>query len=73
MKLKRADIAILPAEQLSRSALAALWNLAYEGYFVPVAFDDQRFARHLRRANVDLALSRVLMACLLYTSPSPRD
>jgi len=60
--MKRADIAILPAEQLSRSALAALWNLAYEGYFVPVAFDDQRFARHLRRANVDLGLSRALMA-----------
>jgi len=60
--MKRADIAILPAEQLSRSALAGLWNLAYEGYFVPVAFDEQRFARHLRRANVDLGVSKVLMA-----------
>jgi GNAT superfamily N-acetyltransferase len=60
--MKRADIAILPAEQLSRSALAALWNAAYEDYFVPVSFDAQRFARHLRRADVDLGLSRVLMA-----------
>lgn len=60
--MKRADIAILPAGQLSRAALAALWNQAYEGYFVPVAFDEQRFARHLRRANVELGLSRVLTA-----------
>lgn len=60
--MKRADIAILPAGQFPRAALAALWNLAYEGYFVPVAFDEQRFARHLRRANVELGLSRVLTA-----------
>ncbi|MGK6307441.1 GNAT family N-acetyltransferase [Variovorax sp. DT-64] len=60
--MKRADIAILPAGQFSRAALTALWNRAYEGYFVPVAFDEQRFARHLRRANVELGLSRVLTA-----------
>ncbi|KWT93223.1 MULTISPECIES: GNAT family N-acetyltransferase [unclassified Variovorax] len=60
--MKHADIAILPAGELSRAALAALWNQAYEGYFVPVAFDEQRFARHLRRANVELGLSRVLTA-----------
>ncbi|MDR6537147.1 GNAT family N-acetyltransferase [Variovorax soli] len=60
--MKRADIAILPAEQWPRGALAALWNLAYAGYVVPVAFDAERFARHLRRANVELALSKVLTA-----------
>jgi GNAT superfamily N-acetyltransferase len=60
--MKRADIAILPAGQFSRAALTALWNQAYEGYFVPVAFDEQRFARHLRRADVELGLSRVLTA-----------
>lgn len=60
--MKRSDIAILPAAQLPGAALAALWNLAYEDYFVPVALDEQRFARHLRRANVELGLSRVLVA-----------
>ena len=51
-----------PADRFSRAELAALWNRAYEHYFVPVAFDEQRLARHLRRADVDLAQSRVLVA-----------
>ncbi len=53
-------MAVVPATDFSRGELTALWNRAYEGYFVPIAFDEQRFERHLRRGEVDLGLSRVL-------------
>ena len=48
------------ASDFTHGELTALWNRAYEAYFVPVHFDEQLFARHLRRAEVDLALSRVI-------------
>ncbi|SCX47182.1 GNAT family N-acetyltransferase [Variovorax sp. EL159] len=48
------------ATNFTRDELTALWNRAYEGYFVPIAFDRPRFDRHLRRGDVDLALSRVI-------------
>ncbi|OUM01065.1 GNAT family N-acetyltransferase [Variovorax sp. JS1663] len=60
--MKTPDIAFQSADSFTRAELAALWNRAYEHYFVPVAFDEQRLARHLRRADVDLAQSRVLVA-----------
>lgn len=50
----------IPATEFDRSELTALWNRAYENYFVPIAFTEPLFERHLRRANADLALSRVL-------------
>ena len=53
-------MAVVPATDFTHGELAALWNRAYEGYFVPIHFDEQLFARHLRRAMVDLALSRVI-------------
>jgi len=53
-------MAVVPATDFTRGELTALWNQAYEGYFVPVRFDEPLFARHLRRAVVDLALSRVI-------------
>jgi ribosomal protein S18 acetylase RimI-like enzyme len=57
-----AGTAAVPASDFGRDELTELWNRAYEGYFVPIAFDAQRFERHLRRAGVALALSRVLVA-----------
>ena len=56
----RLDICFVPAAEFARSELTALWNRAYENYFVPIAFTEPLFERHLRRANADLALSRVL-------------
>ncbi|MFM9923180.1 GNAT family N-acetyltransferase [Variovorax sp. H27-G14] len=56
------NVTVAPASDFGAAELTALWNRAYEGYFVPIAFDEQRFARHLRRGNVDLALSRVMVA-----------
>jgi len=53
-------MAVVPATDFSRGELTALWNRAYEGYFVPIAFDEQRFERHLRRGEVELSLSRVI-------------
>ena len=53
-------MAVVPATDFTHGELTALWNRAYEGYFVPIRFDEQLFARHLRRAAVDLALSRVI-------------
>jgi GNAT superfamily N-acetyltransferase len=58
--MHRLGTAVVPATGFTRSELTALWNRAYEGYFVPVRFDEQLFGRHLRRAVVDLALSRVI-------------
>jgi ribosomal protein S18 acetylase RimI-like enzyme len=54
------DTRFLPAAEFGRSELTALWNRAYENYFVPIAFTEPLFGRHLRRAGADLALSRVL-------------
>ncbi len=56
------NVTVAPASDFGAAELTALWNRAYEGYFVPIAFDEQRFARHLRRGNVELALSRVMVA-----------
>ena len=54
------DTRFLPAAEFGRGELTALWNRAYENYFVPIAFTEPLFERHLRRAGADLALSRVL-------------
>lgn len=56
----RPDTRFIPAAEFGRRELTALWNRAYENYFVPIAFTEALFERHLRRANADLALSRVL-------------
>ncbi len=53
-------LSIEPAAALPIEQLAAVWNRAYEGYFVPLVFDVDMMARHLHRADVGLALSRVL-------------
>ncbi|MET3494644.1 GNAT family N-acetyltransferase [Variovorax boronicumulans] len=58
--MSKPGIAVVPATEFTRGELTALWNRAYEAYFVPVQFDEERFARHLRRAEADLALSRVM-------------
>jgi len=55
-----ADAEVRPADGLSPAALTALWNQAYEAYFVNIEFTPEMMARHLRRAGIDLALSRVL-------------
>src|SRR5689334_16137350 len=55
-----ADAEARPADGLSLPALTTLWNRAYEAYFVNIEFTPEMMARHLRRAGIDLALSRVL-------------
>ena len=60
MQSQRPDTCFVPATEFGRSELTALWNRAYENYFVPIAFTEPLFERHLRRAGADLALSRVL-------------
>ncbi|PIF73519.1 ribosomal protein S18 acetylase RimI-like enzyme [Variovorax sp. 54] len=52
---------IVPAANFGTDELTALWNRAYEDYFVPIAFDRAMFERHVRRAEADLALSRVIV------------
>lgn len=54
------EIRIVPANRFTHGELTALWNRAYEGYFVPIHFTEALFERHLRRADADLSLSRVL-------------
>lgn len=52
---------IVPAASFGTDELTALWNRSYEDYFAPVAFDRAMFERHVRRAEADLALSRVIV------------
>ena len=52
---------IVPAANFGTDELTALWNRAYEDYFVPIAFDRAMFERHVRRAEADLGLSRVIV------------
>jgi len=52
---------IVPAVNFGTDELTALWNRSYEDYFVPIAFDRAMFERHVRRAEADLALSRVIV------------
>lgn len=59
--MSKPGIAVVPATEFTRGELTTLWNRAYEAYFVPVQFDEERLGRHLRRAEADLALSRVIV------------
>lgn len=52
---------IVPAANFGTDELTALWNRSYEDYFVPIAFDRAMFERHVRRAEADLALSRMIV------------
>ena len=53
---------IVPAANFGTDELTPLWNRSYEDYFVPIAFDRAMFERHVRRAQADLGLSRVIVA-----------
>jgi ribosomal protein S18 acetylase RimI-like enzyme len=49
------------AAGFTTAELSALWNQGYEGYFVPIAFDEAQLAAHLRSGDIDLARSVVLV------------
>ena len=42
----------VPASTLGRERLAALWNLAYAGYFVPMSWDVAQLRRHIDGGSV---------------------
>lgn len=50
---------LVPASDVTISDLAAVWRLAYAGYFVPLQFDEAQLARHVRGSGIDLSLSVV--------------
>jgi ribosomal protein S18 acetylase RimI-like enzyme len=52
-------VKLVPASTLSLPKLTALFNAGYQGYPVPVRFDEPAFGRHLSRNDVDLDVSRV--------------
>ncbi|MET0312676.1 MAG: GNAT family N-acetyltransferase [Burkholderiaceae bacterium] len=60
MTTTRDSSAFLSAASVPLEELTRIWNAAYEGYFVPLAFTPDLMARHLDRAGVDLELSCVL-------------
>ncbi len=47
------------ASHFTLGELAPLWTRAYEGYFVPLAFDVAQLAWHVTRSDVELAKSVV--------------
>ena len=48
-------------------------NLQKRGYTVSEAEDSQRALALFQEVSVDLVLLDLVLPCLLYTSPSPRD
>jgi ribosomal protein S18 acetylase RimI-like enzyme len=48
-----------PASAFTPDALAEVWRGAYEGYYVPLAFDADQLMRHVRWSGIDLDLSVV--------------
>ena len=64
------DVRVLPEERLECN------GKIQPGFVVDIDLVDSRqidFARILRRGNIDAWLVEQIEACLLYTSPSPRD
>lgn len=55
----QADPCFGPADTWPLDRLAALWNRAYDGYFVPVCLTPEQLARHIARSDIDLGLSVV--------------
>jgi ribosomal protein S18 acetylase RimI-like enzyme len=55
-------VTLLAARSLARADLVALFNASYCDYLVPLAFDAPAFARHLADNDIDLGVSRVVMA-----------
>lgn len=53
-------VQILPASEYSLEDLAALWNQAYAGYFVPLEYTAARLQRHLTAGDIALEHSVVL-------------
>jgi GNAT superfamily N-acetyltransferase len=51
-----------PASNYPMPDLVQLLNLSFESYLIPVHFDIPYFLNMLRKDNVDLSLSRVLLA-----------
>jgi hypothetical protein len=51
-----------PASDHPTSDLVQLMNLSFEDYLVPVRFEPSQFLTMLRKDNVDLDASRVLLA-----------
>ena len=42
-----------PADRFSLAELADLWRQAYEGYFVPLAFDEEQLLRRIFEPMVE--------------------
>lgn len=51
-----------PASNLPTPDLVQLLNLSFEGYVIPVRFEHTQFLTMLRKDNVDLEASRILLA-----------
>ncbi len=50
---------LIRASDLPLADLAAVWRAAYDGYYVPLQFDEAQLARHIRWSGIDLELSVV--------------
>lgn len=57
--MKESAVRFEPASALSPAELTALWNRAYESYFVPLVFSEAVLSHHLRRSGVELDRSLV--------------
>ena len=52
-------LTLAPASSFTPDDLAAVWRQAYDGYYVPLAFDAEQLMRHVTWSGIDLALSVV--------------
>lgn len=52
-------ITFAPADTVDFSALAAIFNRGYEGYFTPVQLSEAQMRGHVQQNDIDLAASRL--------------
>jgi ribosomal protein S18 acetylase RimI-like enzyme len=55
-------VSIVAADTLPAAVLADLFTRAYSDYFVPLSFDEGALRDHVRRFDIDLRCSRVVVA-----------
>lgn len=60
--MRMGEVDLIPARSLPLRELAALFNLAYSDYSVPLALDEDGLGRFIADNDLDLQVSRVAMA-----------
>ena len=55
------ELALLPASNYNATELAEIFNRSFEDYFIPISFTSKSIEIFIKRDEIDLTLSRVLL------------